>query len=136
MSYEYTVIVGHVGREPEMRYTPNGTAVTHFSVAVNRRYTDKNGQLQEKTKWFRVTTWGKLAEICNEHLAKGRLALIAGEVNASAFVGQDGEPKASLEITARDVKFLGGKNGSGNGAQAQADAAAASGPTPDADLPF
>lgn len=131
MAYEHTVIVGRVGRDPEMRYTPNGAAVTHFSVAVNRRYTDKDGNPVEKTKWFRVTAWGKLAEVCNEHLGKGRLVLVTGEIDASAYTGQDGEPKASLELTAREVKFLGGKSGNGD-----AQAEAAPGPTPEEDLPF
>jgi len=133
--YEHTTIIGHLGRDPEMRYTPNGTAVTNFSVAVSRRYTDKNGQVQEKTKWFRVTAWGKLAEVCNEHLTKGRLVLVTGEVDASAYTNQAGEPAASLELTAREVKFLDGKSGNGNGGnQAQAEAAPA--PTPENDLPF
>ncbi len=132
--YEQTIIIGNVGRDPEMRYTPQGTAVTNFSVAVNRRWKDKDGQMQERTKWFRVTTWGKLAEVCNEHLTKGRLVLVTGEVSASAYTNQAGEPAASLELTARDVKFLDGKNGGGE-SQAQAEAPAPA-PTPEEDLPF
>ena len=133
MAYEHTVIVGRVGRDPEMRYTPNGAAVTHFSVAVNRRYTDKDGNPVEKTKWFRVTAWGKLAEVCNEHLGKGRLVLVTGEVSASAYANQAGEPTASLELTARDVKFLDSK---GNGSSGDDQTEAAPVPTPEEDLPF
>ena len=125
--YEHTVIVGNVGREPEMRYTASGTAVTNFSVAVNRRFKDKNGQMQERTKWFRVTAWDKLAETCNQYLTKGRQVLVTGEVVASAYTNQAGEPAASLELTARDVKFLGGKGSNG-------DQAAPAGE--DEDLPF
>ena len=132
--YQHTVIVGRLGRDPEMRYTPNGTAVTNFSVAVSRKYTGKDGQPVEKTTWFRVTAWGKLAEITNEHLAKGRMVLVTGEVSASAYTNQAGEPAASLELTARDVKFLGGKS-NGNGGQAQAEAPA-SAPAEEDDLPF
>ena len=132
--YEQTIIIGNVGRDPEMRYTPNGTAVTNFSVAVNRRWKDKDGQMQERTKWFRVTAWGKLAEVCNEHLTKGRMVLVTGEVTASAYTNQAGEPAASLELTARDVKFLGGKS-NGNGGQAQAEAPAPA-PAEEDDLPF
>ena len=109
--YQKTIVVGNLGRDPEMRYTPSGTAVTNFTVAVNRRYTGKDGETREKTTWFRVTAWDKLAELCNQYLSKGRLVLVEGEIEASAFTGQDGDPKASLELTARNVRFLGGPNG-------------------------
>ena len=127
MSYEHTVIVGHLGRDPEMRFTPNGKPVTNFSVAVSRKYNGKDGKPVEKTKWFRVTAWDKLAELCNQYLRKGRLVLVAGEIDASAYANQAGEPAASLELTARDVKFLGGKPQEGE----------APTPTPAAaDMPF
>jgi single-strand DNA-binding protein len=126
MSYEHTVIVGNLGNDPEMRYTPNGKAVVNFSVAVSRKYAGKDGQAHEKTKWFRVTAWDKLAETCNQYLRKGRQVLVAGEVKASAYANQAGEPAASLELTAREVRFLGGKGG----------AAAAGGPAAKEDLPF
>ena len=128
--YQNTVIVGNLTRDPEMRYTPNGVAVTNFTVAVNKRY-KKDGEAKEKTTYFRVTAWNKMAEVTNQHLKKGRQVLVEGEVSASAYMGQDGEPKASLEITAREIKFLGGKNGNG-GSQAEA----APGPSPEEDLPF
>ena len=108
--YSKTLIVGHLGRDPEMRYTPSGSPVTSFSVATNRRWTDQNGQTQEKTTWFRVTAWGKLAELCNQYLSKGRMVLVEGDVEASAWTAQDGEARASLELTARNVRFLGGKD--------------------------
>ena len=118
--YQYTVIAGNVGRNPEMRYTPGGDAVCDFSVAVNRRWTGQDGQQQEKTTWFRVTCWNKLAETVNQYVTKGRQVLVTGEVDASAWVGDDGEARATLELTARDVKFLGGRNddapGGGGGA--------------------
>ena len=130
--YEQTIIIGNVGSDPEMRFTANGKAVTNFSVAVNRRFKGKDGQMQEKTKWFRVTAWDKLGETCNQYLSKGRQVLVVGEVKASAYTNAAGEPAASLEIIARDVKFLGGKS-NGNGGNAAPDPA---GPTPDEDLPF
>ena len=135
MSYEQTIIIGNVGRDPEMRYTANGKPVTNFSVAVNRKYTGKDGQTHEKTKWFRVTAWDKLAETTNQYLSKGRQVMVIGEVKASAYTDQAGEPAASLELTAREVKFLGGKgeNGNGNGNGGNAEPA---GPTPEEDLPF
>jgi single-strand DNA-binding protein len=108
--YAKTVIVGHLGRDPEMRYTPSGVPVTSFTVATNRRWTDQNGQLQERTTWFRVTAWRRLAELCNQYLAKGRMVLVEGDVEASAWTSQEGEPRASLELTARNVRFLGGRD--------------------------
>ena len=109
--FSKTIIVGHLGRDPELRYTPGGQPVCSFSVATNRSWTDQSGQPQEKTTWFRVTAWGKLGELCNQYLAKGRLVLCEGEIDASAWQGNDGEPRASLELTARNVRFLGGREG-------------------------
>jgi single-strand DNA-binding protein len=93
-----------------MRYTQSGVAVTSFSVAVNRKWTNQDGTPGEKTTWFRVSAWRRLAETCNQYLSKGRLVLVEGEVSASAWTPQDGgEPRATLELTARNVKFLGGR---------------------------
>ena len=90
--YQTTVVVGHLGKDPEMRYTPSGQAVTSFTMATSRKWTGADGQSQEKTTWFKVTAWGKLAEICNQYLNKGKLVLVEGEVEASAWTGQDGTP--------------------------------------------
>ncbi len=119
--YQKTVIVGNLGNDPEMRYTPSGVPVTSFNVAVNRRWTDQNGDQQKKTTWFRVTAWRKLAETCAQYLSKGRLVLVEGEVDTSAWTGQDGQPRASLELTARTVRFLsprGDQNAPGTPAEA------------------
>lgn len=107
--YQRTIVVGHLGRDPEMRYTQDGTPVTSFSVATSRRWTDREGQPREETTWFRVSAWGRQAEICNQYLSKGRLVLVEGTVNASAWKGRDGEPRASLELHAARVVFLGGR---------------------------
>jgi single-strand DNA-binding protein len=111
--YSKTIVVGHLGRDPELRFTPSGQQVCSFSVATSRSWTDQSGQQQEKTTWFRVTAWGKLGELCNQYLAKGRLVLVEGEVDASAWTSQTGELRASLEITARNVRFLGGRDSVG-----------------------
>lgn len=109
-------IVGNLGGDPEMRYLDDGTAVTTFSVAVNRRWTDReSGESREKTWWFRVTAWRRQAEVCAEYLQKGKQVLVQGEVSASAYTADSGESRASLEVTARNVRFL-GPNGNGNGA--------------------
>ena len=108
--YQNTVVVGHLGRDPEMRYTPDGTPVTSFSIATTRRWTNGEGQTQEKTTWFRVTAWRKLAETCNQYLTKGQLVLVAGDVDASAWSDKtSGEPRATLELRARLVRFLSAK---------------------------
>ena len=122
MSYQSTVIVGNLGRDPEMRYMPDGTAVTNLNVATNRKWNDTaTGQAQEETTWFRVSVWGKQAEACNEYLKKGRQVLVEGRLKPDPATGgprvysrQDGMAGASFEMSASAVRFLGG-NGNGNG---------------------
>lgn len=111
--FSKTIVVGHLGRDPELRFTPSGQQVCSFSVATSRSWTDQSGQPQEKTTWFRVTAWGKLGELCHQYLSKGRLVLVEGEVDASAWTAQTGEPRASLELNARNVRFLGGRDSAG-----------------------
>ena len=106
--YQTTIVVGHLGKDPEMRYTSSGVPVTSFSIATTRKWTSQDGTPGEKTTWFKVTAWRKLAETCNQYLSKGRLVLVEGEIGASAWVPRDGgDPRATLELTARNVKFLG-----------------------------
>jgi single-strand DNA-binding protein len=110
--YHTIIIVGNVGRDPEMRYTPSGQAVTSFSVATNRSYTNAGGQRVDETIWFRVSAWGKQAETCNQYLRKGSKVLVEGRLTADANGGpriwnrQDGTPAASFEISASTVRFL------------------------------
>lgn len=105
--YASTTIVGNLGRDAEMRYTPSGTAVSNFRVAVNERWTDREGQPQEKTTWFRVAVWGRQAEAINQYLVKGKQVLVEGTIDASAYTAQDGTPRAGLELRARNVRLLG-----------------------------
>ncbi|HVO71609.1 MAG TPA: single-stranded DNA-binding protein [Aggregatilineaceae bacterium] len=106
--YQYTIIIGNVGRDPELRYTPAGVAVCDFTVAVSRRWNDRTtNEQREKTTWFRVSAWRGLAETANQFVHKGMQIMVAGEIDASAFTGQDGQPRASLDLTARDIQFLG-----------------------------
>jgi len=113
--YQQCIIVGNLGSDPEMRYTPDGTPVTSFRVAVNRKWTSADGNQTEKTWWFRVTCWRKLAETTNQYLKKGRQVMVVGEIDASAWTDQEGQPRASLELTARDVRFLGGSRDDASG---------------------
>lgn len=131
--YEYITIVGNVGREPEMRYTPSGTAVTSFTVAVNSKYNE-----EKLTKWFRVTTWGKQAEVCHQYVTKGMKVLIGGELQADKATGapriwekKDGTSACNFEINAAKVVFLSGGKGKGE-AEEKPEAPA----LPDGELPF
>lgn len=107
------LVIGNVGRDPEMRYTPNGNAVTSFSVAVNRRYTPPNGEPQEETEWFRVTAWNRLAEQCNNYVTRGRKVYVEGRLKSNTWVGQDGQTRFGNEIIANTVTFLSSPQGGG-----------------------
>lgn len=111
--YHNLFIVGNVGRDPEMRYTPSGQPVTSFSVATNRQYTASNGEQVKETIWFRISVWGKLAEICNQYIKKGSKVLAEGRLTPDKSTGgpriwtkQDGSASASYEVTASTVRFL------------------------------
>jgi len=111
--YQTLIIVGNVGRDPEMRYTPGGQAVTSFSVATNRQYTNNNGETVKETIWFRVSAWGKTGEVCNQYLKKGSKVLVEGRLTADPATGgprvwtaQDGSTRASFEVSAGTVRFL------------------------------
>jgi single-strand DNA-binding protein len=114
--YQKIVLVGNLGRDPEMRYTPGGHAVTNLSVATNRTYTDGSGEQVKETVWFRVSVWGKQAESCHQYLRKGRQVLVEGRMigdengNPRIWNRQDGSPAASFEVNAISVRFLGGRD--------------------------
>src|SRR5512140_3802389 len=120
--YQSLTIVGNVGRDPEMRYTPSGQPVTSFSVATSRQYTNNGGETIKETVWFRVTTWGKTAENCNKYLKKGSKVLVEGRLTPDAATGgprvwtaQDGTPRASFEVTANTVRFLSSRGDGSDG---------------------
>ena len=106
--YQKVVVVGNLGRDPELRYTATGTPVANFPVATNRRWTDADGNANEETTWFRVSVFGKQAEICNQYLEKGRVVLCDGEIRTSQYEDQEGHTRYSWELRANTVKFLGG----------------------------
>ena len=118
--FHQVVILGNLGSDPEMRYTPSGRPVTNFSVASNKRYTNSSGEQVDQTTWFRVACWGKLAEVTNDYLSKGRQVFIIGELSPGengspkVWTGTDGEAHASYEVNAQMVKFLGRPNGGDN----------------------
>jgi single-strand DNA-binding protein len=106
-SLSKVILVGNLGSDPEMRYTPNGKAVTSFNMATNRRYTTSAGENKEETDWFRVSVWGKQGEQCNQFLSKGKQVYVEGRLHARSWEGQDGQMRTSLEVTAERVLFLG-----------------------------
>jgi len=117
--YQKLIIVGNLGRDPDKRYTPDGTPSCSFSVAVNKAWTTKDGQQHKQTVWFAVTAWRRLAEVCEQYLHKGDLVLVEGELReARAWQGRDGEWNASLEVTPSLVKFLPKGRSDGDGGQA------------------
>ena len=109
-SLNKVMIIGNVGRDPEMRYTPNGAAVTSFSVAVSRRWTSNDGQQQDETEWFNVVAWNKLAEVCNQYVTKGSSVFVEGRLRTRSWDGQDGQKHYRTEVVAFTVQFLGSPN--------------------------
>lgn len=112
--YQRLTIVGNLGQNPDLRYTQDGTPVTSFSVATNRRWTNADGSPGEETVWFRVTVWRRMAEVCAEYLEKGRQVLVEGRLQPDPETGgprvwtdRNGNPRASFEVTAQTVQFLG-----------------------------
>tara|TARA_B100001971_G_C18187762_1_gene536713 strand:- start:363 stop:797 length:435 start_codon:yes stop_codon:yes gene_type:complete len=105
-SLNKVMIIGNVGNEPEMRFTPNGNPVTSFSVATNRIYTSPEGERKQETEWFSVVAWNKLAEQCNQFLNKGRLVYAEGRLRTHSWEGQDGQKRYRTEIIANRVTFL------------------------------
>jgi single-strand DNA-binding protein len=132
-------LIGNLGKEPEMRYTPSGQAVTSFSVAVDESYTGNDGQRVKKTMWVRVSTWGKQAETTNQYLHKGSKVLVEGRLTADPSTGgpriwtrQDGTPGASFEVNATTVRFL-SPRGESEGATEGEETSA---PANEEDIPF
>ena len=110
--YQLLTIIGRLGADPELRYTPTGTAVCSFNVATDRTWNNDQGVKQVETTWHRVTVWRKHAEVCAQYLSKGKMVLVTGSVKASGFTNRDGQISASLEVTADQVTFL-SSSGSG-----------------------
>lgn len=116
--FQQTQIIGHVGRDPDLKYTGAGVAVCDFSVAVTKSWTDRtSGEKREKTTWFKCTAWRRTAEMVNDHVVKGMRVFVQGEIEGHAYMSRDEEPepRCSLEITIRDIQFLSRPNQNGSG---------------------
>lgn len=136
--FQQITLVGNVGSDPEMRYLPNGTPVTSFSLAVSRSWTDGNGEKQEKTVWFRVSAWRKLAETVSQYVQKGRQVMVVGEMeDARGYLDKEGNARASLEVTAQTVRFLGQRGDSqAESTTGNSDQLASGNMPDDSDIPF
>ncbi len=109
------ILVGHLGADPDMRYTPSGQGVCELRVATSESWNDKNGQRQERTEWHRIVVWGKRAEICSKYLSKGRQVYIEGRIQTRSYDDKDGNKRYITEVVASDVQFLGGGGGRDSG---------------------
>jgi single-strand DNA-binding protein len=111
MSFNKVILVGNLGRDPELRYTPQGTPVCSFTMATNERRKDKNGEMQDHTTWFKITLWGRQAETASQYLTKGRPIYIEGRLRVDEWTDRDGKPRYTLDVQATDMQFIGGGRG-------------------------
>ena len=107
MSFNKVIIVGNLGRDPELRYTPQGTAVCNFSMATTEKRKDKSGEFQDVTTWFRVTLWDKKAEVAAKYLQKGKPVYVEGRLKIDEWTDRDGKDRYTLDVTATDMQFIG-----------------------------
>ncbi|MBW2713404.1 MAG: single-stranded DNA-binding protein [Deltaproteobacteria bacterium] len=142
-SINKVILIGNLGRDPELKYTQSGQAVCNFSIATTEKWKGKDGQMQEKTEWHRIVAWGKTGELCSQYLSKGRPVYIEGRLQTRDWEDKDGNKRQTTEINANTVQFLGG--GGGRGSEGGAARPSGGGtsedpgfppPTPDDDIPF
>ena len=107
------LLIGNLGADPDMRYTPSGAGVCEMRLATNESWTDKSGQRQERTEWHRIVVWGKRAELCAKYLSKGRQCFVEGRLRTRSWEDKEGNKRYTTEIVATDVQFLGGRGGGG-----------------------
>jgi len=141
MSVNKVILIGNLGRDPEVRFTANGRAVANFSIATTERWVDTNGEKQERTEWHNIVVWGKQGETCAQYLAKGRQVYIEGSIRNRSYDDKSGNKRYITEIIAQRVRFLGGGGGARLAPEAEGQAQeepSASGESPpiDDDIPF
>lgn len=129
------IVIGHLGRDPEMRYLPSGQGVTSFSVASSRKYTTSAGEPREETEWFNCSAFGKLAETCSQYLTKGKQVYVEGRLTSRTYQTQAGETRHSNDININEIQFLGAR-GDSNAQRPGAEPEEYQGAGEDLDLPF
>ena len=135
------LLIGNLGADPDMRYTPSGAAVCELRLATNEQWTDKNGQRQERTEWHRIVVWGKTAENCAQYLSKGRSVYLEGRIQTRGWEDKDGNKRSTTEIVAQNVILTGGRGSSEGFAErpsspSDTDRVSESDPFGDDDVPF
>jgi len=145
-SVNKVILVGNLGRDPELRYTQSGQAVANFTIATTERFSTRDGDRQERTEWHRIVTWGKTAELCAQYLSKGRSVYLEGRLQTREWEDKEGQKRRTTEITAQTVQFLGGRGGGSGGPGGGSGAGTGSGsgggfdeaptPPPSDDIPF
>jgi single-strand DNA-binding protein len=138
MSVNKAILVGNLGRDPEVRFTPSGRAVAKFPIATTERWTDQDGNRQERTEWHNIVVWGKQAETCGQYLAKGRQVYVEGSIRTRSYDDKEGNKRYITEIIARDVRFLGGAGGGRTSAETALPVPPGEDaePPPEDDIPF
>jgi len=140
-SVNRVILIGNLGRDPELRYTQSGQAVANFSLATTDRFSNREGERQERTEWHRIVAWGRTAELCAQYLSKGRSVYVEGRLQTNEWEDKEGQKRRTTEVVAQSVQFLGGR---GQGGESQAsggasgDSAGGGGNEPPAgdDIPF
>jgi single-strand DNA-binding protein len=146
MSFNKIIVVGNLGRDPELRYTAQGTPVCSFTMATNERRKDRNGEMQDHTTWFRISLWNRLAETASQYLHKGKSVYIEGRLRVDEYTDRDGKPRYALEVFGTDMQFIGSRQDEPAN-ERSVSASAASSPAPagapaepaelsDEDIPF
>jgi single-strand DNA-binding protein len=143
-SINKAILIGNLGRDPELRYTQGGQAVANFTLATNEKWNDKDGNSQERTEWHRIVVWGKQAENCAQYLSKGRNVYIEGRIQSRDWEDKEGNKRQTTEVVAQTVQFLGGPRPGGGGGGPDPGPGGPSGPSgpsgggppPSDDIPF
>lgn len=140
------ILIGNLGRDPELRYTQSGQAVANFSLATSEQFSKKDGTRDERTEWHRIVAWGRTAELCAQYLSKGRTVYVEGRLQTREWENKEGQKQRTTEIVAQSVQFLGGPRSGGGGGSAGGSGGSGGGgggqdggydaPPPDDDIPF
>ena len=138
-SVNKVILIGNLGRDPELRYTQGGQAVANFTLATNERFSTKDGDKQERTEWHRIVAWGRTGELCAQYLSKGRSVYLEGRLQTREWEDTEGQKRRTTEIVAQTVQFLGGRGEGGPGGPSSPSAEGgfdSGGPPPPDDVPF
>jgi single-strand DNA-binding protein len=135
-SVNKVILIGNLGRDPELRYTQSGQAVANFTLATSERFANKSGEQQERTEWHRIVAWGKTGELCAQYLSKGRSVYIEGRLQTREWEDKEGQKRSTTEIVAQNVTFLGPRTGAPGGAGGGESQRESSTPPASDEIPF